>query len=320
MITKNCNQNCPYCFARDRMKKGDKSQDISLMNIKIIANIFRQWKIDQFRLIGGEPTTHPLFKKIIDYLVKEHFKIHIFTNGLLEKDLVDFLVKKPNISYLLNLNHPKSYATDTFVKDPQKKIAYFLKKEGSRIKIGVNVYNENFSGEYLIKTIKQYHLAKEIRIGFANPIYNPKGLTKNAFLKPETYRQAMEKIVSFSKDCDKKDITFHFDCVIPLCVLKKEELGEIFLNTRTVPRTVCTGPIDIGTDLKIWRCFATSQIFNERKITEFQNPQEVFNYFKKEFKKFEPTKGIFKKCATCHYKKRQQCQGGCLSFSLLVAN
>jgi len=54
-------------------------------------------KIEEINLLGGEPTIHPEFEKIVDYFFENNYKIGISTNG--------YFIKKINLSTLKKINY-----------------------------------------------------------------------------------------------------------------------------------------------------------------------------------------------------------------------
>ena len=60
-----CNLSCPYCFANEFIE--EKKQLISEEQLKKILNFLKLNKQNQAKIgiIGGEPTLHPDFKKLL---------------------------------------------------------------------------------------------------------------------------------------------------------------------------------------------------------------------------------------------------------------
>ena len=75
-INTTCNLRCPYCFIRNGMLKG-KEWIMSLEKVMLIKKFIPE--NCTIHLIGGEPTIHKDFLKIVK-LFADH-KIEVFTNG-----------------------------------------------------------------------------------------------------------------------------------------------------------------------------------------------------------------------------------------------
>jgi radical SAM protein with 4Fe4S-binding SPASM domain len=322
MLTTFCNQPCPYCFARERLAgpgnprpsdPGAPGREISLKNVETLIRLFKKWGVNPFSLIGGEPTLHSRFKQILERLLVKGFAVHIYTNGIIKKETVDFLSRQKGVSYLLNHNSPAFYRS--LCPDPTPLIDYFLSRCGKNIILGANIYRKEFDGAFLTEKVKRYGLPKRVRIGFANPICSIGSPAANAYLRLEEYGKVIPPLMAFSRACDREGIQLDIDCVAPLCAFTREDYGELCYNVGTVPAAACRPVIDIGVDLRVWRCFVTSGMYNDRKITSFQNAQEMVDYFDRKFWKFQKIGGM-DKCLDCKYMKRGQCQGGCLGHTL----
>lgn len=323
MMTTICNLKCPYCFGKEKISRpnapknmgtADIEKEIPIQNIRIITDIFKKWGIARINLLGGEPTLHSHFREVIDFLQLNRFKITIFTNGIIQKDVVAFLAGKKGITYILNHNDPEFYSLHSSLDDLFL-INYFLSRCGKDISLGFNIYERDFKADFLVEKIKKFNLKRIIRIGFANPICSIGSPPENEFLSLEDYRVIIPKLIEFSRICDREDIVLSLDCGLPLCALTKEEYGALYYNWGDLSRPVCHPAIDIGIDLRVWRCFVTSGMYNERKITEFGSLREIQDYFNKRYQKFQMIGGM-DRCFNCKYMKRNQCQGGCIAHTI----
>lgn len=79
-INRACNLRCEWCYGFETSFK--KEDDMSISLAQSIIDICHGIGISNFLLIGGEPTIHPSFLKIIEYLKARHCKITVVTNGI----------------------------------------------------------------------------------------------------------------------------------------------------------------------------------------------------------------------------------------------
>lgn len=102
-MTQRCNRNCVYCFAKDNLKT--KLEEIDFNTISKSVYKAKKNGFNYITLLGGEPTVHKDFFKVLALVKKLGFKIHIFTNGLKFSDYKFALkVKKIGADFLaLNL-------------------------------------------------------------------------------------------------------------------------------------------------------------------------------------------------------------------------
>lgn len=94
-ITSICQFKCPYCYSRyENKNKWNKIMELNLIN-NIIYNIKKIPYNFSISLLGGEPTLHPHFNKIVDELTHcENIKeVLIYTNGVKHIDIINNKVK-----------------------------------------------------------------------------------------------------------------------------------------------------------------------------------------------------------------------------------
>lgn len=97
-----CNYNCIFCviwWIQNEFKTED------FVSIKEIKNINLDW-YNSVWLTWWEPTIHPDFFSILDYLVSKWLKIHIQTNWyMLWVDSFFYKIKNYSINYQVNFNN-----------------------------------------------------------------------------------------------------------------------------------------------------------------------------------------------------------------------
>jgi MoaA/NifB/PqqE/SkfB family radical SAM enzyme len=77
--TNSCNQNCGFCFVKDR----DKSFQLTYEQVIECTDYYIKQGIRGIELTGGgEPTMWPYLAKYIDYCAEKKLKIGLITNGL----------------------------------------------------------------------------------------------------------------------------------------------------------------------------------------------------------------------------------------------
>jgi len=114
-ITSVCNNHCPGCsniYARNR-------QETSLLSAQDWRDVLKPFISEavQIRLTGGEPTLHPDFFEVFDYVRSHKARVTIFTNGrwVDPKTLVEYIKGKNNFSGLLvSLHGAKAETHEAF--------------------------------------------------------------------------------------------------------------------------------------------------------------------------------------------------------------
>lgn len=94
-ITDFCNLKCKHCYM-----EGVPCHQLSFEQIKMIVKKAEEdyfgGKIEEINLLGGEPTLHPEFSKIVSYLTDENYRVRISTNGYFLNKIDSNILKKLN--------------------------------------------------------------------------------------------------------------------------------------------------------------------------------------------------------------------------------
>jgi hypothetical protein len=239
------------------------------------------------------------------------FHFTIFSNGIIRK--------KEDVLFLRNINDTIcDILINTNFKDSYKRGDYGVLKDTlkilhNKISLGFNIYKEDFEACFLIELINKYSLKRAIRLGIASPILG----YDNEYIPFDKHRIIAKKIVKFVSKCDKEDIRCDFDCGFTLCSFTKSEFGELHYSGSPL-RTYCSNALDVSPDLTVWRCFATSALWN-RNLADFKNINEIHQFFNAKVKAFQRV-GALEKCLRCKYLERNQCSGGCLVHTLKSFN
>lgn len=77
-LTSICNQNCKHCFMG---KDLNKTKPLKKELIYQLVDVLYERGITQIILTGGEPTLHPDFGEILDYVAQYDINITLLTNG-----------------------------------------------------------------------------------------------------------------------------------------------------------------------------------------------------------------------------------------------
>ena len=314
IITDVCNRNCPYCFAEFKLNRGTqripsdkKERYISMEKFLLYLDFLEKSSDDKLKLLGGEPTLHPRFTKLVDIGLERGFEVTIFTNGLWNDVVVDYFKKDINgrVSFVFNLNEPE-FQTEREQKLQDRSLGLV----GNRAKCGFNIYRTDFDLLFMGDIIEKYSLQKFIRMGLACPIAN----TPNEYIKTEDLKAVGTRLAGQLRQLEKRDILGTFDCGFPLCMFSREELGSITLSTGGF-KSLCSPIIDVGADLTAWPCFPLSSMFNV-KLTDFTSKKELEEFYDEKFKHFRQF-GSQDDCLGCKYLQRAQCAGGCLARGLV---
>jgi organic radical activating enzyme len=306
-LTYFCNQRCAYCFGIDAMyisKCSIRAREMTLDNLKKVMEFMKKSDISQFNMIGGEPTLHSRFEEIYEAVLRNGFSVAIFSNGVIDRQRVEFLREKDNlIDILLNIREPKEYSERDW-----KKIEYTLSQLNNKITLSFRIYRMDFDPRFLFDLIDEYKLNRLINWAIACPSL----INNNVYVQLEDHEKAVERMVKFSRISKERNINWYTDSGFILCAFFNRKLEELRKNVRFVPATNCYPPVEVAPDLKVFRCFGMSPTSRSNlKITDFKNLKEAESYF---FSKSLPFKRIggMDKCFGCEHIISQKCGGGCM--------
>lgn len=114
LLTDHCNLQCPYCFATNKLVADKKNlSHMSLKNLKIALDFCKKSGERRIGVLGGEPTLHPYFGKMIKMIVNSGLDFTLFTNGIVsnKKDIELLRALDPkNAKITLNVNERDFYS------------------------------------------------------------------------------------------------------------------------------------------------------------------------------------------------------------------
>ena len=90
-LTRHCNINCKYCYSASGNKLDD---ELTLEEIKQVITDAKELGARTVTLNGGEPTIHPHFKEIVEYISSKGMLTQLFTNAIaITKESAQILVE-----------------------------------------------------------------------------------------------------------------------------------------------------------------------------------------------------------------------------------
>jgi radical SAM protein with 4Fe4S-binding SPASM domain len=303
ILTTKCQRKCPYCFAKD-----DRGTNLNfgMVNFKKAVK-FIETGFRGVNLLGGEPTLHKHFIRILDYLINKDFLVQVFTNGMCSpetlhniRDLLEkTALRKDQLSFALNINDYR-YRSDSETESQK----LFLKVLGKYTYLSFTIQDEDTNLIFLHDIIDRYGLQPTIRLGLALPIFN----SNNKHLPIDSYGKAANNIIELSDNSPGTSIIF--DCGFPLCMFSLNELGRLNQNKENNFDFSCGQPIDIYPDLSVINCYPLSKVYKTH-INKFNTIEEL----RKDLEaNLMTAHGIFgKKCTDCTFFGRV-CFGGCKGF------
>jgi cyclic pyranopterin phosphate synthase len=264
-------------------------------------------------IMGGEPFLY----NDLPYLVRRlnrAWKVKsytIFTGGVFKT--TEIKKNKPfhgKLFLVFNLNQRKDYDHRAHFDLVHRNIQFAI-DAGVPSAIGFNIYSKDFDSEEIIKYCYDYGTPL-LRLAVAKPTF---GQENKNLLKPEDFQRTSCKLMELIEEVSRLNIRIELDCMMPKCFFSTAQLGRLALIQPSIIQSLgkCGGSFDIGPDLSVFRCFATSPI-EKTKLTNFSSIKDASDYFKAFFDDTFKQPNIFKECKTCDFALDQSCQGDCLSY------
>ena len=319
-LTRKCNLKCPYCFADEFVNK--KNEEVTLENFEKILNFIKKDGTSRIGLIGGEPTLHPKFNKILDILnnddnIKE---IIIYTNGIKIDKFLNKL-NKDKYSILINCNSPEDIGKSYKKLEENILKTYNLLKD--KCTLGINLYSDKLNYSYifgLLKSINSHSLRFSVAI--------PNEIKENTFDIISSFKKFKPFLFEFFKDCLKEEIVPYFDCnSFPDCFYTLEDkkiliqLSELAkkMKQNKIPGTIascktCAPVVDILPDMTAVRCFGLSK-YLKKPIFEYRTLTNLEKYFYNQIDLYARLSFITNECENCNLRLLNKC-GICYTYKL----
>ena len=227
-----CNLKCAWCYQRQFSKNG-KSMPEKLITelIALLSNL----PVKNVVLIGGEPTIHPLFLKIVKMVKDKGLAPKVVSNSICFSD-VNFVKKAENAGLNMVVSSVKGFSEDEY-------------EEGTGVRAFERV-------KRAIKNIENSGINHRISIT----------ITPTTIL-------SWEKVIAFVKSCKTKDFCFSFEkpCLIENEVVFKNgilpyKIAE-HIETLIYPTLVETG-VSFKIDLMFPQCQLSEDFVNKLESEE----------------------------------------------------
>jgi len=317
-LTRKCNLKCPYCFADEFVNK--ENEEYTMENFHKAVKFIKTMPGERLGFIGGEPTLHPKFQKMLDYVLKDDEIQYfvIYTNGLeLHKYIDDLKFNKVNM--LINCNPPADLGEARFKR--LKDNITLLKESGVRnFNLGINLYSKNMDYSYIFDLLK---IADNKSLRFSTALPNS---DKEDMKDPlESFMEFKPFLFQFFEDCVKNEVVPNNDCnAIPQCLLtpqdKKTQLKlSILAKEFNKPGPItsshtCNPVIDILPDLTAVRCFGLSK-YTKTPIEKHKNMENLRSYFINEIDLYAKLSFAGEGCSSCKMRIINKC-GLCFTYKI----
>ncbi len=311
LLTTKCNLSCPYCFAQERLED-DHKLTMSISDVEKVIDFLKRSGHPFFRAMGGEPTLHPEFPRILKMALEADMRVDLLSNATWPESYNELFsrISPRRLFFLLNVDHPDRYLPKIW-----QRIEHNLAAVSGRgtITLSFNIFEKQPKYEYILDLCSKYHIDK-VRMSFSLPVVG----ASNTYLPLADYKAMAPFVLEFAARAEQAGVEVSMDNAVPLCMFTYEQAGELLMKgVVDLKRNMrCEPVIDIGPDLKVWCCFCLSKMWN-RHLDEFKDLAEIHAYYSKAMELYQGHLYPLEECSECRYRERWGCQGGCLTHAVI---
>jgi len=293
-----CNRACGYCFARSSWNGGPPYMALSAYERAL--GLLERSGIDQVRLLGGEPTFHPEFVRMVSAALERGFRVLVFTNGLMPRPALDELAGTPvdRVAVLVNAAAPEESTVEERVGQAET-----LARLGPRVTVGLNIQTPGFQPDFLLELIRRHGLARTIRFGLAHPCLDG----SNRYLHPRHYRAVGVRLARFAPRAEAEGVALELDCGFVPCMFPP--------GTGEWSSAGCGPAPDILPDGTAISCYPLYGLRRER-LEDGVDAAQLRRRFEAAGAPFRAA-GVFRECSDCTPRAEGRCEGGCLAAAML---
>jgi MoaA/NifB/PqqE/SkfB family radical SAM enzyme len=305
-ISAACNQDCPYCFASDLRRQGREPGFTSLEEFERQLDFLDRSGIDQVRLLGGEPTLHPEFPRLVERARQRGKKILVFSNGLMPPAALECLAALPleECTVLVNCNDPGPAG------DPaHERRRAVLRRLGPRGKLGFTIYRPDFSLDFLRPLALESGSLPVIRLGLAHPTLEG----GNRWLHPNQYPAAAARIGRFARQTAASSLRLELDCGFVRCMFAPADL-EALSAVGTELGWHCSPILDIRPGGEAIHCYPLAGL-GALRVEAHSDAPALRAQFEQVTRLYRQV-GIYAECPACPFFRSGECPGGCLAAAM----
>lgn len=308
VITSKCNLHCSFCFARDHLRDNTRENSfLSIENFIDFLDYISDSGMDEVRLIGGEPTLHPQFARLLELAYQRFSKVVIFSNGMINETALSVLeaVSPEKITVMIN--------TSAHSDLPQKSELEYrfsvMKRLGRRAMAGYTIASKDFECDFLISLIHDTGCRTSLRIGLAQPVLDG----RNVFISQYDYPMIGDRIAEFALKASVEGIRVEMDCGFVRCMFNRASY-DMLREANALIVSNCNPVLDIDLDGSVSHCFPMGNRYST-SIHAGKRTDDLRAIFSDEVRAYRSA-GIYPECTSCVFRQRQECSGGCLALTI----
>jgi len=306
-LTSTCNRTCSFCFARDALEAhGPLRGHMPLDRVERALAFLARSRVPEARLLGGEPTLHPDFDRIVERALELGLRLLVFSGGLIPERALRRLeaVPEASLSVLLNVASPATGRTHEVARQLE-----VFRRLGSKVVLGLTIDSPGIDPSFLLPLIDEHGLGRTVRLGLAHPVLSG----SNGYLHPRHYAEVGRRVTEFGLRAKERGVRLDFDCGWVPCMFPDGALDALGLTSAEVGLR-CSPMLDLLPDGRVISCYPLAA-----QGAEMLGESHDAGWMRSRFSKRQKADRVFtlyRDCEDCRWRGRGECSGGCLSASL----
>ncbi len=307
-ITLACNRDCAFCFARAAAAVAPgPSSHMPLQRFEAALDFLARSGIPEARLLGGEPTLHPGFGRMVDMVAARGASLVLFSGGVVPEAVLKRLESLPasSVSVLINTRPP----LEGRPLEPAR-LDEVCRRLGARAMLGVTIDSPSIRLDPLADVIDAYGLHRRVRLGLAQPSAG----NGHAYLHPRHYAEVGRRVAGFAGVARARGIGLEFDCGWVPCMFPDGDLDPLGQSSSDIGRR-CGPILDLLPDGRFVSCYPLAGLGSLSLEPGLDAPR-ARAYFEARRAEAGPC-FVRPECDTCERRLAETCGGGCLAAALL---
>ena len=254
-VTEGCNASCHFCMNA----KGRSHSQINIEKFTKLCLYFSQNGFDRIAIMGGEPTIHPDFLRIMEIAQKYFSIVYLFTNALLDSKLFKYEPRESD-TIVYNFNFSKNLKPETILLEKLGKrvLDVVIDKDSNIVELSKEILRvvsfdyEKIKVQLVIDNCLNIFKYKDIIVSKVNDLYNslnveprinkvfecnaPMCFTIGTNLPP--FKQ--------NSICEPRSVLIDGDCNLRFCNLYNEPLINMFNVNGMIPFAIVKNQIELA--------------------------------------------------------------------------
>ncbi|GBR73265.1 molybdenum cofactor biosynthesis protein A [Candidatus Termititenax aidoneus] len=320
ILTTRCNKNCSFCFANKVMRE-KPAEDMTLANFSGLVELACRDnpRPQGLKLLGGEPTMHPQFVEILDFLTARQIQVSLISNLLYEDEKVRMRIYQAArdgviVGGLANAAELGSSNKMQIFKDNFNALREALGRRDFQrdLAAGITLSRHKSSAEEVayVEYLSQNLEISALRISLD---FLGDNVRDTFFINNKEYGQ---KFLAVIHKCLDLRIPASGDCKMYPCMFEPKNFRKDIQGFIQRIRTAClagAAPFDVLPDMSYIHCYPARKLSGQN-ILKFSHLSEALGeitFLKKSLQSLG-REDLPPECRVCDYYKTNRCDSLCL--------